>query len=508
MAKSPEGNITSAISYQYLSSVAFVAFGGVFYIFIAKFLPTSEVGAVSLVLATTSLLNIIFSLSLSTSAQHFISYNLGEGDQAEMNSLARRLVLISLLLSFVSIIFTLLTARPLAVLFFHNASYSVLIETASVYVAVMIMFGVLHGSALGFQLFRTDAIVFLSSASFSYLIGLVFLVIFHSLIYLIIGLTLSYLYGSIIYVIIIFLRRQLSKERSRKTTLQLILAYSWPLILAQFIGYGSQYVDRFVVAYFLSISTLGIYSLVLIVSQSLSFLSTPLVNILVPKLSEYFSLTDNERLRRGVNLSSVFIMMISSPLSLGVASVAPIALSLLARYEYSSGYVALIILLGVSSLFILGSVMSSVITAVKKTRVYIVSTSLTLISNVLLSFILIPRIGMIGAAVANSSVLVISFIVMYYYAIVKGIGGFDWVTVMKLWSASLIMFSLVTLERIYLGNYINLLPLYIVTGALFYIIALNTIRSLKRLKKDEFFSYIPIRLGLRKIATVLLWRAF
>ncbi len=508
MAETQQGSIVSGLSYQYLSTLTFTVFGGLFYIFIAKFLQTSEVGVVSLLLAITSLLNIVFSFSLSTSAQHFISFYMGKGDRVEMHSLIRRLVLISFLLSLAGIAFTLLMARPLSITFFHSPSYTILIEISSLLVAAMIMFGVLHGSALGLQIFRTDAIVYLSSGSLSYLVGLLFLFLFQGISYLIVGLTLSYLFGAIVYAAIIFLKKPVVKERSRLTTLNLLLSYSWPIILSGLIGYGSQYVDRFVVAYFLDISTLGIYSFVLIVSTSLGFLAVPIANVLIPKLSEFFSTNRRDMLDKGVNLSSSVLTLIYSPLALGVASVAPIALSLLANSVYESGYIALTILLGVSSIFVLGNIMSSVISAVRKTRVYILSTSLTLSSNVLLSFILIPRFGMMGAAIANSSVMVISFLVLYYYAIMKEKRSFDWVTILKIWSSSLIMFFVVSLERALIGNHLDMLPLLIVTGGLVYLAALNLMHSLGRLNKEEFLVYLPIRFKMRKAFNILLGRAF
>lgn len=508
MASSQENSIGTAISYQYISSFAFVVSGSLFYIFIAKFLPTSSVGAISLLLAITSLLNIIFSFGFPISAQHFISFSLGKGDVAEMYSLARRLLLISLLFSLASVAFTLGMARPFSLLFFHNESYTMYLQFASVYIAAQVMFGVLHGSALGFQLFKTDAKISLSSASLSYFMGLIFFFLLHGLLYLLLGLTLGYIYGSIIYVIAIFFRRPWVIEKSRKTNLNLILSYSWPIILSSLIGYGSLYVDRFVVAYFLDLSALGVYTVVLTVSASLSILAGPMVNILIPKLSELFSLNDREGLKRGVNLSSAMLMLIYSPLALGIASVAPVALLLLANSNYDRGYFALVVLLFISSIFNLGNVIGSIVYAVRRTRVYVISTSLTLLTNVSLSFFLIPRLGMVGAAIANSSVIVVSFFVLYYYAIIRGIGNFDWVTILKIWASSVSMFVVVTTERMILGNHLIMLPLYIVTGAIVYVVALNLIRPLHGLNRDEFLSYIPIRFNLKRLAKFFLGRSF
>ena len=508
MDSGPDGGISASLSYQYVSAVLFEVFGAVFYIVITKTLPTSEVGIITLILAVSSLLNIAFSFGFPVSAQHFISYFKGKKDEAEMKGITTRMVLIGSGLSILAVAFSFLVAKPLAALFLHNTADYVYIYVASFYIGAGIIFGVLHGVALGHQLFKADAVTYLSSASFSYLIGLLFLLFLHNIEYIFVGFGVSYLYGSIIYIALLTTREKAVKESSEKTSMSLIFAYSWPIILSSLIGYGSQYIDRFVVAYFLDVSTLGIYSFALILSSSLAFFAGPLVNVLIPKLSEYFSINDRSKLTRGVNLSSTLMVLIYSPLSLGLASIAPIVLSLLAKSVYSTGTAALMILVGVSSFFLIWNIFSSVIYATKKTKVYILSTSVTLASNVILSFFLIPKMGMIGAAIANSSVNIFSFVVTYYYAIVKEAIKFDWTTILKIWFSSMIMFAFVLVERIYVGNAYKFLPLYIISGALVYFFSLNLIKSLKSYSKEEFLSYIPIRFHFRRIARTILGKAF
>ena len=54
-------------------------------------------------------------------------------------------------------------------------------------------------------------------------------------------------------------------------------------------------------------------------------------------------------------------------------------------------------------------------------------------------------------------------------------------------------------ERMLLGNFIHLLPLYVLSGVLFYWISMNIASSLHKLKKEEFLSYIPSRFCFRRI---------
>lgn len=508
MSQYTRGSIASSLSYQYISVVIYIVFGAIFYIIMAKFLPTYDVGIISLLMAVSTIFATVFSFGTFNSSQHFISYNLGVGDDIEIYSLVKRLLSLSSVLSLGAIVFTFAISGPVATLFFHSSSYGKLIDSVSVYIASLILFNDLHGTALGLQLFRTDARIYLSSASISYVVGIIFYLIFHSIMFLFFGITAAYALGIVLYILALFSGSKLPREGGGKMNFSVIFSYSWPLILANLIGSGAIYIDRFVVAYFLNLSNLGIYSFVLLIYSSITFLSAPIANLLLPKFSEFFSLKDKDKLVRGVALSSNILLLLYSPIALGIASISPIVLSLLAKQEYATGYVALSILMGTSTIFILGGVFSSLISAVRKTRVYILSTVSTLLSNILLSVLLIPSFGMTGAAIANSSVPVISFGILYYFSVVKGIGTFDWITPIKLLSSSLLMFVLVSTERIMLGDRLVMLPFYIITGTVFYLVALNLMRSLRRVNKEEFLFYLPEKFRLKKIVAALLMRSF
>ncbi|MEM3455867.1 MAG: polysaccharide biosynthesis C-terminal domain-containing protein [Candidatus Micrarchaeia archaeon] len=54
--------------------------------------------------------------------------------------------------------------------------------------------------------------------------------------------------------------------------------------------------------------------------------------------------------------------------------------------------------------------------AIRKTRIFLLSSSLALTSNFILSVILIPRFGIDGAGIAFSSIYIMGFAVVFYYA--------------------------------------------------------------------------------------------
>jgi len=97
-------------------------------------------------------------------------------------------------------------------------------------------------------------------------------------------------------------------------------------------------------------------------------------------------------------LTAVYI-----PVALLVASLSTSILLFLANINYIPGAVPMIIILTVSSLTVSVNIFAVTLQAIRKTWIFIASSSLGLLSSVILSVILIPRIGIDGAAIGYSS---------------------------------------------------------------------------------------------------------
>ena len=217
-----------------------------------------------------------------------------------------------------------------------------------------------------------------------------------------------------------------------------LVYYSIPLFFSSIMGTSATYIDRIVVSYFINLSYLGIYNFALIIASAATFLVVPVSNLLVPKLSSFFSLDNKEGFRKSIRILLNIVSLIYIPAALGIAALSRIILYEFAGADYTIAYIPLIIIMFITSIFIGTTVLASGISSIRKTRIFLYSSGFALASNIVLSVILIPRFNIIGAAIAYSSMNAVNFSIVYYYARKFSVNNYDISRVIKIWISVII----------------------------------------------------------------------
>ena len=285
----------------------------------------------------------------------------------------------------------------------------------------------------------------------------------------------------------------------------LIFAYSLPILLSGLISFGASSADRFIVSGLLNLSSLGIYNFALLISNSIGLFALPFTNILMPKFSEYYGRGMKSEIAPFVRVSSTLLSTLYVPAALGVAALSPAVLHLLAGSQYESGALALRIVMFSTAIFVTQSILSQAIASVRLTRVFLYSSILSFLSNMVLSFLLIPRFGLTGAAIGYSSVFATVFAILWFFAKKYEVGSLDIKGLLKIWGASLSMFVLLMLLQNRLGADIEMLPIYIALGTLAFLSFAKILNIFNKTDKELVLSLFPLKFSrTRKLITLLI----
>ncbi|WP_229657548.1 flippase [Thermogymnomonas acidicola] len=490
--------------FQYTGSGVQLFSGTVFYIVLVRFFSTAQVGAVAVFVAIVGLFNLLFSFGLGTAVQHFTSYHLGRGDMASAKHSITRILTLGFLLSFAGLASMVALAPYLSVLFMHTAYYTELIRLLSVVLVGNILFGILNGASLGLQLFRTSGIMNMVIWSAYYIIAFVLALLGHSLTDIVAGWGVGIFTGVLVYlrILIKFLRSSDVSYPVSRLTPSLIFQYSVPVLFSSVISYGATYADRFIVAGLMSLSALGIYNFTLLVATSMGFLVSPLNNILLPKFSEFYGEGNLENVRERSLLATKVITGAYVPAALGVAVLSNPIMTLLAGRAYDQGADALTIIMVVGALFVSTNVMTQIIAAIRKTRVFLYSSVGSLLSNLMISIFLIPRFGMVGAATGFSSVYAVTFFVLYYFTRRTRMFRLEWKSTLKIWASSILMALAVLGVEMHTGSRVDMLPLYILLGAAIYVILFRLMRAMS--PEDASVLYVQFPKGSGAVRRILM----
>lgn len=492
-AKSPKSFGIDAM-LQYAGSSVQLFSGMMFYIFIARLFPPEGVGAIALFMAIVNLFNVIFSLGLGKAAQHFTSFGIGRGDFSSVRDTINRILRYGFLLSVVGFA-TLFSFSPaISSVFFHSNHYTGLIRLLSVVLLGNVLFGILNGTLLGMQNFRLSAVLNIAIWVVYYFGALLLVIYGKSLIYIIIGWSIGITIGVFMEIIAVSASLRKYKGLGKATASTHILGYSFPIFLSGLITYGATSVDKFIVSGFLTLFSMGIYNFSLLISSSIGFIITPFNNILLPKFSELYGTGQLDRIREISSLSSVLLSYFFVPVALGIAALAPLVLIILGGPRYLPAVLPLRIILFVSTLFVSENVLALIIASVKRTRLFLYSSLCGLLSNVAISYILVPRYGLPGAAFGLSSVYIVIFSVLYFFTgreeyVSLGIRGQT-----KVWSSGVAMFLVLIALMGLSGNNLLFIPFYVLAGMLIYISLTKALRVFGRNQSDQIRLLLSSRL--------------
>jgi O-antigen/teichoic acid export membrane protein len=492
---------TFGVSLQYFSVAAMFLSSTLFYFFLAHILPVSIVGSISLLYAIMNIGATVFMFGFSSGIQHYFSYHLARQNNNTILKLIRKTTLIGLLLASGAFMSLYVLSYNISIVFFHSSIYELSIKIIGVAIASAVMTNVFSSMLLGLNQYKKYALINIFVYTFTYFFPLFLLFIYRTAIYLIIGLAAINTLSASIFVVFVFkyYRKLRNKDGDyEKKPYKGIIHYSIPLFFSSIMGTSATYIDRLVVSYFINLSSLGIYNFALIVAGASSILISPVSALLIPKLSSFFSLDNKNDFTSSIRILLNIISLIYIPAALGIAALSRPILYIFAGVPYEAAYIPLMIIMFVTSIFIGGNILTSGISSIRRTKIFIYSSGFALASNVVLSVILIPRLNIIGAAIAYSSMNAVSFIIVYYFARKFGISNYDIARIMRIWTASIIMFLIVFLIQIYLSYSMLNIIILILLGFLVYIFEIKTFKLISKEEMNYVLSILPNKLGIIK----------
>ena len=211
------------------------------------------------------------------------------------------------------------------------------------------------------------------------------------------------------------------------------LQFSLPLTPTALIRWVTESSDRYLVTYFLGLGSVGVYSAACSIGNLIQLLVSPLQLILLPEISKLFDENKIDQVRIYMSHSLRYFLLITIPAVFGISALAKPLLGVFTTEDFLSGWFVIPIIALSGLLAGIFQIFVNIIFLVKETKYITYINIVAAASNVLLNLLLIPSIGIGGAALST----LISYFLMivlcihvsmkhfvfdfYFYDIVKSI---------------------------------------------------------------------------------------
>lgn len=265
-----------------------------------------------------------------------------------------------------------------------------------------------------------------------------------------------------------------------------------PLVLSNFSWWVANTSDRYVIAAFLGIALTGIYSAAYSLGSIVTMYVSPLNMVLVPTLAYLYDTNQIEDVKTHLSFSLKYFLLLAIPSAAGLYLLAKPILQILATTEFASAapkvlpfVVAAMVLHGVYGLIM------HPIMLVKKTGIIGIAWSIAGALNLGLNLILVPRFGIVAAAITTLISFAVAIGITSYTAFKYLKFEIDWAFISKSLVATGVMSGVVLLS-----NPEGLLHLLgtVVVGVIVYALAIYLMRGIGN---DEilFFRRLAVSFG-------------
>ena len=505
--KNETESFESGIALQYSAVISMFIFSTLFYFIIAHLLSTTLVGSISLIYAMISIFSVFFVVGFSAGIEHFVSFHISRNNYGNVKSLIKKTGSFAVISAIVAYIVIFFLAPYIASVLFHSRYYVYFIRVSGIAISGAILMNIFSSMLLGLKQYRRYSLGYLFVNISSYMIPIALLFIFRTAIYVIIGISVADFINAGVYISLLFKSYRLLGKSSKMEKIEpfaTLIIYSLPLFFSSIMTTSGTYMDRIIVSYFINLSYLGIYNYALVIASVAAVLTMPISNLLIPRLSGYFSIDDRSGFRNTVKMLLNISSLIYIPGAMGIAGVSRITLYIFAGPSYVIAYIPLIIIMFVTSLFIGTVILASAVKSVQKSRIFIFSSGAALLSNIILSIILIPRFNIIGAGIAYSSMTTVNFIIVYSYARKLKISNYDVKTIIKIWISSIILFIIIFSAQVIVPYNIFSEIFLIMLGIAIYLLEVKFMKLIGIPEREFIISVIPSKFALlRKLVSKL-----
>jgi len=387
-------------------------------VMVARYVTQSEFGIYSLAFVLLSVFAALSALGLDPGATRQIAFYRGKEDESKVRGVVLSSVKIATISSIFFSIVLFLTSNLISTELFHDPELTMPLRVFCIAIPFFVLIQTFTSIFRGFERAEPNVYFYqiLRNASFLLLLLVVILLnlAFMGVIW---ALAASLVLTSVAFAAYVIkkppltLRGRESSAAVRPVARELLL-FSLPLLGANMFYLGVTWVDTLMLGYFMLPSDVGLYNAAQLFTSLLPMALNAAIFLYFPIVSQLYAKNQSEDMKRSHIVLIKWIFMATLPIFLILVLFPEAALNILFGSRYIEAASALRILsLGFFIQTILGAT-SVTLGAMGDIKFAMWTIIISFIASVALNIMLIPPLGIVGAAIATASALAMTFIVL------------------------------------------------------------------------------------------------
>ncbi len=466
---------------------------------LARVLGAEMLGLYFLGLAILNLSGLISRLGLSIGSLRFISIYHGEGDKEKIKGIIFQSLSISFTAGVIFALIIFLSADFIAEIIFKNKELASVIKLFSLAIPFSSAFLVAATIPRGFKIMKYYVYtVNFFNPLFNLMLVLFFFAAGLTLNEAIYAKVLSIVLGLFLAIYYIFkaFPKLLTREIRPSFSISTLLSFSIPLLGVNFLYFLIMWTDVLMIGYFLLPSDVGVYRVAAQITLLLTFTLTAFNAIFAPLVADLYHKKQMAMLDQIFKITTKWVFYLTLPAFIIILFSSNEILTLFGG-EFAAGVTVLMVLAFAQLVNASTGGVAFTLIMSGRERLEFLNTLLVAVSNIILNILLIPRYGIIGAAIATGfSIIFINFLRLVEVKKMLGIFPYDsryWKGVISGGLSAGVLF----ITKPFIGELHYILAILVVTFLTTTITTLTLI-ALKFDKEDDIILK-TLKLKLKKI---------
>jgi O-antigen/teichoic acid export membrane protein len=382
-------------------------------VLIARNYSQVEYGIFSLGITILSISLTIGTLGLQEGATRQIAYYQGKEDKKKLTSIILYSLLLGLFSGIIISILLFFSSDIISIRIFKLPELSFTLRVFAIAIPFYILILVLTAIYRGFRSLKEKIFFSDSLRNLLFVFFIVFVIwVGLSFKWAIIAYTISVILTSVLFICYFFRKKPVPHHILSKNTTELsvgksLLLFSLPLLFVTFLNQIMNWTDTLMLGYYKTADIIGLYNAALPLGRVISMLLGSMIFIYMPVISGLHAKNQRFEMKRSYAILTKWLCTATLPLASVFVFFPTVVLNSLFGHEYIlAGTVLQILAVG----FLINNLMGpngATLTAMGKTKFLMCSTFVAMCINITLNALLIPKYGIIGAAVATVTALIL-----------------------------------------------------------------------------------------------------
>jgi len=402
--------ITKGSSIVFLGMILGMLFGILGRIVIARWTTPEQYGIFTLGLGLVTIFSGLAALGLTEGAARYIAYYKGQRDIMKIREVIFSSVQISLISGFFAALALYAYSSFFAEKLLHNSQLSSHIKIFSLAITFIVLVNILVAICRGFGIVEARSyfddilrnILFLGMVTIFLKTGKDFSSVIWSY-------TASFIISFTAIMFFIIKKKIIPKTADSIKNIgsthsnfikKKLMFYSMPILGISIIGIIYARADTLMLGYFKTTAVVGFYNAAYPMADLITVAMAAITFVLLPVLSELYAKKSMDEMKKVYTIVTKWVIIFSFPVFLFFFVFSKIILINLFGIKYAAADIPLQILVLATFFLILAGPTNIALQAVGKTKFMMWTAVIGLILNITLNFLLIPYLGMIGAAIA------------------------------------------------------------------------------------------------------------